>query len=272
MSENAYGTRSGDGNEGGSSPVSDQQVSEPQGSQPEAQEPQGNEQAITPQYLKEMEQRIIEEATRRAQSMTDKMGSRLDKEIQTALSDVQKSVDLAEKSGVKLTEAQKQAMRDRAINDTYSRMNESSDASSSQSSDQTPQDKRNQPGNDPWVWVNQEVLRLMDQTGVHISPEEANKMIVGDDPQNVTPYTYLKAFEGLITQRQQNTSQPQGLNPAVPSYVTGGRSSKSKSALQNEYDQQISLITKGKHPTIVRGDHMGLQKLKNAYRQKGLDI
>jgi len=272
MSENAYGSQSGGDGGGGTPPASDKEVSFPQGGQPEGQEPQGNEQVISPQYLKEMEQRILDEATKRAQSMTDKMGSRLDKEIQSALSDVQKSVDLAEKSGVQLTEEQKRAMRDQAINDTYSRLNEQPGGSAPQSSVQKQQDERVQ-ANDPWLWVNEEVHRLMDRTGVHISPKEANELIVGEnDPADVTPYNYIKAFESLIVQRQQNTNQPQGLNPAVASYVTGGRSSTSKSALQSEYDQQIALITSGKHPTIVRGDHMGLQKLKNAYRQKGLDI
>jgi hypothetical protein len=272
MSDNAYGSPVGGGQEDGTSNASMENVSSPQGSQPKGQEQTSNEQPITQQYLKEMEQRIIEEATRRAQSMTDKMGSRLDKEIQGALDQASMAIELGKQSGIKYTPEQEQAIRDRAINSAYAKMNQESQ-SQTPGSEPQGQDQGQQPKADPaWGWVNQKIVDLMGETGVFITSKEANKLILGDNNENrVDPYEYLKAFEGLVRQRQQN-NQSQGLNPAIPSYVTGGRSSSSQSALRQAYDKEIAQIAKGTHPTIVRGDITGRQNLDIAYRRKGLDI
>lgn len=274
MGEQVYGTRSGGEQEAGTSNASDQNVSTPQGGQPEGQEQKGSELQITPQYLKEMEQRIIEEATKRAQSMTDKMGSRLDKEIQTALNVATQSIELGKQAGIQYTPDQEQAIRDRAINSAYAKLNQQ-DQSSPQSSAQQPapqpQDQGVQP-NDPWGWVGQKVERIMRETGVYIPPEEANKLILGEGlDQELDPFQYVQAFESLARQRQLN-SQPQGPSAAIPSYVTGGKAPAAQSALRQAYDKEMAQIAQGTHPNIKRGQTMGIQNLQIAYREKGLDI
>jgi len=206
--------------------------------------------------------------------MTDKMGSRLNKEIESALQDATKTIELGKKAGVPFTPEQEQAIRQNAIDTVYANMGKQEPQSQPQDSGNI-QPKQDQGGqqNDPWGWVNGKIHQLMGETGVYITSDEANKLIIGEnDPKSVDPYEYLKAFETLVRQRQQNNRQPQGLNPAIPSYATGGRSTTSKSALQDQYDKEMALIVKGQHPTITRGDQMGIQRMKNAYRAKGLDI
>jgi hypothetical protein len=270
MGDEVYGTRPGGEQEGGTSNASGQEVSVPQGSQPAGQELEGSELRITPEYLKEMEQRIIEEATRRAQSMTDKMGSRLDKEIQSALERATETIELGKQAGIKYTPEQEQAIRDKAINTAYTKLNQQ-DPSSTQNSAQ-PQDQGSQP-NDPGVWVSQEVQRIMGETGVYIQPEEANKLILGENGENkLTPYQYIQAFESLARQRQLNQNQPQGRSPAIPSYVTGGQASTSQSALRQAYDKEIAQINRGTHPTIKRGETLAIQNLEIAYKQRGLEL
>jgi hypothetical protein len=275
MGEQVYGTRSGGEQEGGTSLASDQNVSRQQGSQPEGQERRGSELTITPEYLKEMEQRIIEETTRRAQSMTDKMGSRLDKEIQTALQVATQSIELGKQAGIQYTPEQEQAIRDKAINSAYAKLNQPDQSSPSYSEQQEEMQMQDQMGQqaNPWMWVNLEVQRIMRDTGVYIPPEEADKLIIGEDTdQEISPYRYIQAFESLAQQRKSNSSQPQGPSAAIPSYVTGGKAPGSQSALQQQYDKEMAQIAKGTHPTIKRGQHMAIQNLQIAYRNKGLNI
>lgn len=277
MSDQAYGTQPGGETEGGTSPASGQDVSASQGGQPKGQEQQGSEQVITKLDLERIKSEVLEQARREAQSMTDKMGSRLDKEIQGALQLSTQAIEALESTGKTLSEQEKQAIKDRYINGAYEKAYQQERQSPPQGSAQQPaqppaQDQGNQQAS-PWVWVNQEAQRMMRETGVYISPEDANKMIAGENGENrVTPYQYLQAFESLVRQRQTNTSQPQGLSPAIPSYVSGGKSPTSQTALRAAYEKERAQINAGTHPSIIRGDLTGIQRLEIAYRQKGLDI
>lgn len=269
MSEQAYGSPAGGGKEGGTSTASDQMVSTPQDSQSEGQELQGDEQVITPKYLKEMELRIKEELRREAQSMTDKMGSRLDKEIQAALQRAAEVIELGKASGVKYTPEQEQAIRAKLIDGAYNKMNQADQQSSPQSS--ATQDMGRQPG-DPWALVAQKVQRIMSETGVFIAPDEANAMIFGEKGENqVDPFEYVQAFEAIARQRQLNSRQPTGPNPNIPSLVTGGRASTTQTALRQAYLKERAQIRQGSHPSIVRGDVMGIQNLEVKYRDQGLE-
>jgi hypothetical protein len=266
MSDEAYGSPSGDGQEGGTSSVSEEQISGQQGSQPQDQESQASEQYITKEEL----QAEIDRVMRSAQSMTDKMGSRLDKEIQSALNNATQAIELGKQAGMKYTPQQEQAIRDQAINGAYSKMQQ--ERQQSQSTPSVPkQDGGNQASN-PWGSAQQEILRIMGETGVFIPAEEANNLILGQDKSNkMTPYQYVQAFEQLARQRQSNT-RPQGPNPALPSFAQGGQARQSQTALRQQYDKERMQIRAGNHPTIKKGDIMGIQKLEIDYRNKGLDI
>lgn len=211
--------------------------------------------------------------------MTDKMGSRLDKEIQSALQTATQAIELGKQSGVKYTPEQEQAIRDRAINSAYERLNQPNQQSSPQDSapqqqptQQPKQDQGNQP--DPaWVAAGQRIQRIMAETGVYIPPEEANKLILGDNPQGpADPFEYVQAFESLARQRQLNNSQPRGPNPNIPSLATGGRPPASQGALRQNFDKEMAQIRAGNHPSIKRGDIPAIQQLEISYREKGLDI
>ena len=280
MSDQAYGTRPG-GEQGGGTPnASGQEVLAQKDGQSAGQEPQGNEQVVvTRKDLEAWAQRIkeeaIEESTKRAQSMTDKMGSRLDKEIQGALEQATNAIELGKQAGMKYTPEQEQAIRDKAINAAYTKLNQP--GQSSPQSSEPPvlpgqQDAGPQSAN-PLVWVNQEVQRIMTETGVFIPPEEANQLIVGEGGDTeISPYQYIQAFESLARQRQSNTRQPTGLNPAIPSYVQGGKSSETQTALRSQYQKEIEQIKAGTHPSIKRGETNALQQMENEYRRKGLEF
>ena len=259
MSEETYGTQGGGGQEDGTSPASPQPASPEPGSQPARQEPQGNE-PITRKELLE----VVEQIKREAQSMTDKMGSRLDKKIESAIIEANATIKLNEESGIQMTEQQKEALRNKKIDAAI----HSSPQPSGQEAQPAPagepgsQQQANQPIN-----LAQEVNRIMAETGVYISAQEANELI---GPVK-TPFEYLKAFESLAEQRQLN-HQPSGPNPRVPSQVVGTRIGGSQTALRQQYDAEIAQIAAGTHPTIRRGQTLALSQMQQQYRQKGLDI
>jgi hypothetical protein len=89
---------------------------EPQGNQ--AQEPGQERNDDQPEFVtREEAERMVDEAVSRAQSLVDKSRHSLQQEIQSAVSAVERSIELAESSGVELSEEQKKAMRDRAKDD-----------------------------------------------------------------------------------------------------------------------------------------------------------
>jgi len=266
----AYGSQPGGDNGEGTPNASGTPISGQEGSQPEGQESQANEQ----QYVTKQEfQSRLDEVLRSAQSMTDKMGSRLDKEIQSALNNATQAIELGKQAGVPYTPEQEQKIRDQAINMAYNKMQtQQGQESQAPASAQQAQEGGKQTYDPQWGWANQEVVRIMGETGVFIPGNEANDIILGKDRANkLTPYQYVQAFERIARQRQQNNFQPQGRNPAIPSYAQTGQAQTSKTALRQQYDRERAQIRSGEHPTIKKGDIMGIQRLEIEYRQKGLD-
>jgi hypothetical protein len=270
MSEQVYGTQGGGGQEPGSSPASPQPVSPQPGSQPEGAELQGNE-PITKADLDRMKQEAIEEATKRAQSMTDKMGSRLDTKIEAAINDANNAIALIESAGQPLTEQQKQAIRNKKINDAYNDPGQSSSQPSGQQAQAAPQTQ--EPGNQPKgnPIVQQEVQRIMRETGVYISSDEANQLI-GPIGPNMSPVQWVNSFEQLARTRANNFNQPSGSNPVIPSAAFGGSAQPTQTVLRQQYDKEVAQIAEGTHPTIKRGQQLAFQQMQSKYRQKGLDI
>lgn len=281
--DNAYGSGLGGGQGAGTPPASDQQVSEPAGSQPEGQEQIGNEQQVITRkdldaLIAKVKEETLDEATRRAQSMTDKLGSRVDKEIQSALNQAKQSIELIKEGGVTLTPQQEQAIRDKAINRAYMKLDQEKAGSSPEGSGSNAEPAPDQnPGNqvNPVVqMINAEVQKIMQETGVFISPQEADQFILGENGENqLTPFEYVAAFRSLAQQRQQNNMiQSRGRNPNVSSYATGGSSVPNNSVLMQQYTKEKQAIANGTHPTIKRGQTKAIQDLEISYRKKGLDI
>jgi len=269
MSEQAYGTQIGAGQgDGTSNQPSVQDDSNQQGSQPNGMDQiKSNEQQVTMEYLKEMEERLA----RQQQSFSDRLESRVNKEIKAAFDDANRSIELGKAAGLKYTAQQEQQIRDHAMNQARAKAYQEQ----SQPNPSQPQQGR-EVGNQSEVvaYVNKEVQRIMRETGVYIDPKEADAMIVGEgDNRNtqLTPYQYIQAFESLARQRQPNI-QPQGPSTRIPSYATGGKPSTSQTALRQQFDKEMTQIRQGTHPTIRRGNAKGINDLEISYRQKGLEL
>jgi len=204
----------------------------------------GNE-PITREYLEKFGEEILSKAVSKAQSLTDKMGSALDQRIKDVLTKADEAIKLAESGGIAMTEQQKQAIRQTAVNEAISRPVE------------TPEKPKatNTPD-----FVDTEVRRIMADTGIYISPEEAEALI----GTGLSPFVYVEKFKQLVEAKKRNPSVRLGtLSP-------GGNTVNDVDALRSKYQAEIELINTGKHPTIRRGNISQITDLKKEYISKGL--
>ncbi len=210
----------------------------------EGKESIGNE-PITREYLEKFGEEILTKAVRQAQSLTDKMGSTLDHRIKDATSKADEAIKLAEKGGIAMTEQQKQQIRQNAVNEAISQPDPAPEKPKAAS---TPD------------FVDAEVRRIMADTGIYISPEEAEALI----GTGLSPFTYVEKFKQLVEAKKRNPSVRLGtLSP-------GGNTVNDVDALRSKYQAEIELINTGKHPTIRRGNISQITDLKKEYISKGL--
>jgi hypothetical protein len=204
----------------------------------------GNE-PITRETLEKFGEEILTKAVRQAQSLTDKMGSTLDHRIKDATSKADEAIKLAEKGGIAMTDQQKQQIRQNAVNEAISQPEPTPEKPAAAS---TPD------------FVDAEVKRIMAESGIYISPDEAATLI----GTGLSPFTYVEKFKQLVEAKQRNPSVRLG------TLAPGGNAVNDVSALKSAYDNEIALINAGKHPTIRRGQTARIVELKNEYRKKGL--
>lgn len=263
--QEVYGSQLGGGDGQGSSATSDENVSEPQGSQPSPQEPTADEQPITRKDLEALKQEVL----RSTQSMTDGAVSRMDKKFQDAIARAKETIELGKQAGVQYTPQQEKAIRDRFIDQVYEQTVNDGAETPPQDSQRMPA-QQDQGYNPVAALVTAEVQRIMAETGVYISGEEADKAIIGDGSRQISPFQYIEAFKNLAKQKQQGQSGAP--NPSIPSFVPGGKPTTSQAALRQRYDQELAQIRDGTHSTITRGDHYAIQKMESEYRRQGLEL
>lgn len=244
MTENVY-------NQGGGADKGMPATSQP--TSPEASAPTGDKgkefignEPITREVLEKFGEEILNKAVSKAQSLTDKMGNTLDQRIKEAHSKADEAIKLAESGGIAMTEQQKQQIRQSAVNEAISRPVEPSEQ---------PKVKNEAP-----EFVDAEVRRIMSETGIYISPEEAESLIGAGLP----PFAYIEKFKQLVETKKRNPSVRLG------TLMPGGDTVDDMTALRAKYQSEIELINTGKHPAIRRGQIQKITELKNEYIKKGL--
>jgi len=215
------------------------------------QEVSGNE-PVTKAELEKLRLEIEEQVLRKAQSLTDKLGSKLDVRIKTAQEEAAKAIRIMKASGVTISPEQERATIQTAVNDALVSAEET----------HVNQVQAEQPRN-PDLFVDKEVHRIMRETGVYLDPDEANALIGEVD----SPYSYIKQFERICSER--STKPP--AQSRVPTLAQGGKPSD-VSVIEQQYRNEMALIIEGKHPTIRRGNAQAVTALKAEYRKKGLNV
>jgi hypothetical protein len=209
-----------------------------------SQESNGNE-PVTQAQLQSLEERIL----RKAQSHTDKLGSTLDKRIKSANDEAVKAITMLKASGISITPEQERTAIQNAVNSALIER------------DDSPVPERKPPSD----LVNEEVQRIMTETGVYLSPEEANAMI----GTVRSPYEFIRKFEDICAAR---TTKPQAETRIPTLAPQTGRSANGVDVLKSQYDAEIAQINTNKHPTIRRGNVQKIVELKAEYRKKGLAV
>jgi hypothetical protein len=209
-----------------------------------SKESNGNE-PVTQAQLQSLEERIL----RKAQSHTDKLGSTLDKRIKSANDEAVKAITMLKESGISITPEQERTAIQNAVNSALIER------------DDSPVPERKPPSD----LVNEEVQRIMTETGVYLSPEEANAMI----GTVRSPYEFIRKFEDICASR---TTKPQAETRIPTLAPQTGRSANGVDVLKSQYDAEIAQINTNKHPTIRRGNVQKIVELKAEYRKKGLAV
>jgi hypothetical protein len=209
-----------------------------------SKESNGNE-PVTQAQLQSLEERIL----RKAQSHTDKLGSTLDKRIKSANDEAVKAITMLKESGISITPEQERTAIQNAVNSALIER------------DDSPVPERKPPSD----LVNEEVQRIMTETGVYLSPEEANAMI----GTVRSPYEFIRKFEDICAAR---TTKPQAETRIPTLAPQTGRSANGVDVLKSQYDAEIAQINTNKHPTIRRGNVQKIVELKAEYRKKGLAV
>jgi DNA-directed RNA polymerase subunit F len=231
--------------------------SEVSSTKPSEAEANGNEpvsKAELSAMMEKLKQDVSEDVLRKAQSHADKLGSQLDKRIANAQKMAEQSIKLAKATGLPLSPEQEEAIKRTAVNQAIIEQ----DNSAEQSQEVTPQPKRGS-GFD----LTANVTKIMEKTGVYISPHEADQLIGEVD----SDYEYLSKFESLCKERSNKPISPETRIPTMTGQISRA---SSPDVLRQQYDNEMAQIVAGKHPTIRRGNAAEVLKLKEKYRKEGL--
>ena len=204
--------------------------------------------------IERLKQDISEDVLRKAQSHADKLGSQLDKRIANAQKLAEQSIKLAKAGGVSLTPEQEIALKQAAVNQAMIEPDDSVE----QINAVAPQPKQASSFD-----LNAEITKIMEKTGVYISPRQANELIgeVSSD------FEYLLKFNDLCKERSNKSSSPE---TRIPTMTAQTSRASSPDILRQQYNAEIEQIRLGKHPTIRRGNQVAILQLKEKYRKEGL--
>jgi hypothetical protein len=253
MSEQSYYQA---GAEGSGNPEGISQTISGEATSPNAvnQELNGNE-PVTKEQLRSVMKELEDTILRKAQSHTDKLGSTLDKRIKSAQDEAAKAIGMLKASGVSLTPEQERTISQTAVNQALTARDDSP----------AVPERGKQESNDPSDFVNKEVQRIMSDTGVYISPEEAQTLI----GQVRSPYEFIRKFEDICAQRTTKTQAETRIPTLAP---TTGRANQSIDALKAQYRTEMDKIIANTHPTIRRGNVDAIEKFKQGFRDNGVPI
>lgn len=254
MSEQSYYQA---GAEGSGNPEGISQTISGEATSPNAvnQELNGNE-PVTKEQLRSVLDKLEKKIVSQAQSLTDKLGSTLDKRIKSAQAEAEKAIGIIKASGVTLTPEQERTISQTAVNQAISARDDSP---------AVPERGKQEASVEPSDFVNKEVQRIMSDTGVYISPEEAQTLI----GQVRSPYEFIRKFEDICAQRTTKTQAETRIPTLAP---TTGRANQSIDALKAQYRTEMDKIIANTHPTIRRGNVDAIEKFKQGFRDKGVPI
>ena len=254
MSEQSYYQPGAEG-KGNPEGISQTTSDEPTSPNVASQELNGNE-PVTKEQLRSVMDELEKNILRKAQSLTDKLGSTLDKRIKSAQDEAGKAIGIMKASGMTLTPEQERNISQTAVNQAIAARDDSP---------AVPERGKQEAIVEPGDFVDQEVRRIMSETGVYISEVEAQTLI----GQVRSPYEFIREFEKICAQR---TTKPQAETRIPTLAPTAGRATQGVDVLKRQYDDEMAQINKGTHPTVRRGNIQQVVNLKNEYKKKGLNV
>lgn len=217
---------------------------------------QGAPNADEPQFLTRKEadalvQKAVDEAVKRAQSLTDKAESRIKKEFQQRKANLDSTLKQLKEAGVEITPEVRQRAEAMLLQDTL--------AQPEPAPEPLPQrqpSKVAEPELDP---VSAQAMRMMQRAGVII---EDNDPEAGEIDQT-DPDAFLLSVAKAIVKKQQRTASQPPETPKAPTSA-GGMGGVTAQATPEDYIKEM-MAARGQGRDKINA-------IREAYRKKGVDV
>jgi hypothetical protein len=196
--------------------------------------------------------KILEAQKAEWQKQQDKLVTHLDKRVDKAKKETEQAIANLKANGIPLTAEQEANAMTSAVQK----------ALVSGSAEEPSQGSQRVESDPIAVMVNREVAKIMEKTGVHVTPEEAKEKITDYE----TPIEFVRKFEEYCNQKA-NPIQP---SARIPTLATSGNNVPGIEVLKQQYESEKAQILAGTHPTVRMGNHEAVTKWKNEYAKKGL--
>jgi len=197
--------------------------------------------------------KILEAERNENKKQQDKLVTLLDKRVDKARKDNEQAIALLKANGIPLTAEQEAASMQTAIQK----------AIVSNSAEELPQGSQRVEGADPIAtMVNAEVGKIMKETGVYVTPEEAREQIKDTE----SPIDFILKFRNYC-QQKANRAEP---SARIPTLASTGNQVPANETLLQQFNAEMALVLTDKHPTVTQGNVDQIVALKQAYMEKGL--
>jgi len=191
-------------------------------------EGRGDQSQSQPQYItvdeaKKLTEQAVQEAVSKAQSLVDKSGNRVQAKVQERLQNLEATLKMQTDAGVEITPAQRKALEQQVVLDTFKEAEADPNAQSTQKEPpQAPPGQGEQI--DP---ITQAAWTMMQERGVDILENDPEFKILDMS----SPYKFLlsvdKAISAKETRVQSSSEEPEPMgspNARIPGAGAGGSS------------------------------------------------
>jgi len=211
----------------------------------------GQPQYVTREDLKAFQDEVLNEAVKKAQSISDKSAS----VSQKAYQEVKAEIERLKSIGVTLTPVQEQELRDQKLTDAMNREAQAGGEPATQHID------KGQPQMvEPPTWLKRDVDTLIQQAGFELLPQELREAGLSIELMNENPRQFYETYREALSQKQARLAQSGQISRgAVPGMTGSGQAV----GLEAQYRSEV---------LKAAGNAREINAIKQRYRLQGLDV
>lgn len=210
----------------------------------------GQPQYATREDLKAFRDEVLNEAVKKAQSISDKSAS----VSQKAYQEVKAEIERLKNIGVTLTPVQEQELRDQKLTEAMNREAQTSGEPATQNID-----KGQPPVVVPPAWLKRDVDTLIQNAGFELLPQELSQAGLSIELMEENPRQFYETYREALSQKHARLAQGGQISRgAVPGLTGSGQSVGLEAQYKNEY-------------LAARGNARKMRDIRQRYQSMGLD-